>query len=309
MGEAVKSSRVDVVHAGNMKPGDLYAGDVNPDAPTRPVQEFATAHRLTEVTRYTEGGRQMLALQAGQVTLTPVPAATQVLLIREGERGGELTAEQVARYLAQHGEPAGVASASAGDPGEKWFTREGVRAAFETAVGEVTRIAGEDQVLDLIGGAFADEMDTLEVSRDQAVTVFGNAADMCKEIYNPGGGETSDTVRSDSVGDLIVNLAAGLLGDPERGTDEIIADSWASLTGVDFDGFQVWNQHGNELGDACGYSGQRVTPEAREELAVGLDPDDQGCPQGCPGSCWTDPDPGTAAHRAAIAATVKGWVA
>jgi hypothetical protein len=82
----MKSSSVDVAYAASMKPGDLYAGDVNPAAPTRPVQVFAAAHRLTEVAPYAAGGgRQMLRLRAGALALTPVPAASQVLIIREGE--------------------------------------------------------------------------------------------------------------------------------------------------------------------------------------------------------------------------------
>jgi hypothetical protein len=74
------------------------------------VQPFAAAHRLTEITRYTEDGRTMLALQAGQFTLTPVPAARQVLVIREGE----VTPGQVSRYLAQHGVPTWVPAGADG---------------------------------------------------------------------------------------------------------------------------------------------------------------------------------------------------
>jgi hypothetical protein len=109
--KTVKSSSVEVAYAAQMKPGDLYAGDVDPAAPTRPVQVFAAAHRLTGITPYADGqGRRMLHLQAGVLTLTPVAAAGQVLLIREGE----LTPDRVTRYLAQHGVPTWVPAGAGG---------------------------------------------------------------------------------------------------------------------------------------------------------------------------------------------------
>jgi hypothetical protein len=50
----------------------------------------------------------------------------------------------------------------------------------------------------------------------------------------------------------------------------------------------VWSSHANDLGDWCPWSGKPVTPETREALMTGLDDDDEGCPQGCPGSHWTE---------------------
>jgi hypothetical protein len=76
-------SRIDVIHAARMKPGDLFAGIISPDAPTTPVQTWAAALTLATITPYTDdNGRRMLALSAGCGELTPVPAATQVLVIR-----------------------------------------------------------------------------------------------------------------------------------------------------------------------------------------------------------------------------------
>ena len=221
----------------------------------------------------------------------------------------ELTAKTVAAALAEvESEARGQSGAHESADG-KWFTREAVEAAFDAAVGEVTRIVGEDCILDIIPGVFAGEMNALPVSRDQALAMFNNAADTCKVDYNPEGGETTDSIQSDSVGDLIVNLAIGLLGNPGHDTDVIIAESWADLSDVNLDEFQVWNQDANGYGDYCPYSGQHVTPASREQLMTGLDPADERCPQGCPGSYWTDPERGTDAHTAAIVATVKGWVA
>ena len=76
-------SRIDVVHAANMKPGDLFAGIVAPNAPTRPVQEWAAAHKLASITPYTdESGRRMVALATEHFDLSPLPICTQCLLIR-----------------------------------------------------------------------------------------------------------------------------------------------------------------------------------------------------------------------------------
>jgi hypothetical protein len=76
-------SSIDVVYAANMKPGDLYAGDVNPDAPTRPVQTFAAAHKLASVERFrADDGRPWVRLRSASFELSPVPAVTQCLVIR-----------------------------------------------------------------------------------------------------------------------------------------------------------------------------------------------------------------------------------
>jgi len=81
---------LDVIYAANLQPGDWWAGNFLPDAPTRPVQPWARAHRVAAVRSYTgaDGGRWMAVTPAGAMAefgeLTPVRAATQVLVIREG---------------------------------------------------------------------------------------------------------------------------------------------------------------------------------------------------------------------------------
>jgi hypothetical protein len=76
-------SRIDVVYAANMKPGDLYAGQWVPDAPTTKVQTWAAAHKLTEVTPYTtEDGRRMVRLKTAGWEVTPAPFGAQCLVIR-----------------------------------------------------------------------------------------------------------------------------------------------------------------------------------------------------------------------------------
>lgn len=76
-------SSIDVVYAVNMKPGDLFAGKIAPDAPTRPVQTWANALELASITPYTdEAGVRMLHLKSASFDLTPIPAAARVLVIR-----------------------------------------------------------------------------------------------------------------------------------------------------------------------------------------------------------------------------------
>ena len=79
---------VDVTSACHLKPGDRYAGDVNPDAPTRPVQPFAAACLLTDVEMCTDddGVKWMhLSTTHGRV-LTPVRYTTWVLVIRRRDK-------------------------------------------------------------------------------------------------------------------------------------------------------------------------------------------------------------------------------
>jgi hypothetical protein len=105
----MKNPSVDVTYAAQMKPGDLFAGLVDPDAPTTPVQPFAAAHRIAGITEdAAPDGRKVLCPQTGMFELTPVAPHHQVILIREGEP----TAEQVARYLAEHGQDPAAAAAA-----------------------------------------------------------------------------------------------------------------------------------------------------------------------------------------------------
>lgn len=203
--------------------------------------------------------------------------------------------------------PAAAVSADRHTPGPA-STRDEVTASFDKAIAEVEGIAGKDPVLHLIARLAAGQPSGIgPFTRDQANAAWNAAADAAKRYYNPAGGETSHTIRSDSVGDLIINLAGGFLGDPAAQPAEVIAQAWHDLD-VYLDEFQVWNKHSNDLGDGCPWSGQRATQENREALCTGLDPDDERCPQGCRGSYLTDPERGTDVHKAAIVATVKGWV-
>jgi hypothetical protein len=187
-------------------------------------------------------------------------------------------------------------------------TREQALAALNGAVATVESIAGEHEAIALIGSRARSLLDGPGPFTCETVTAaLNDAADEAKDIYNPDGGETSDTVIADSIGDLIVNLAAGWLTEPDCDTDELIARQWHDLD-PDLEGFQVWNAHVNELGDHCPWSGQPVAPN-REALMSELADDDEGCPQGCPGSAWADPEQDTPPYKAAIAATVKGWIA
>jgi hypothetical protein len=80
------SPSVDVIYALHLKPGDWYAGTVDKQAPARAVQPFARAHRIAAVEAYTDDERRKwLAITAGPFTLTPVLAASQVLVIRHLE--------------------------------------------------------------------------------------------------------------------------------------------------------------------------------------------------------------------------------
>ena len=76
-------SSVDVVYAARMGPGDLFAGIVVPDAPTRPVHVWAAAHELAGVEPFTDDdGRAWVRLRSAVFELQPVPAVTQCLVIR-----------------------------------------------------------------------------------------------------------------------------------------------------------------------------------------------------------------------------------
>jgi hypothetical protein len=74
---------VDVTYACHLKEGDLYAGTIKPDAPTRPVQPCARALEITKVIPYTnDEGRRCVRLLAGTLELFPLPITAQVLIIR-----------------------------------------------------------------------------------------------------------------------------------------------------------------------------------------------------------------------------------
>lgn len=74
---------VDVIYARHLEPGDLFAGEVCPQAPTRPVQPFAAACTLTEVSTYSSDGVTWMRLEASHgLGLSPLKASQQVLVIR-----------------------------------------------------------------------------------------------------------------------------------------------------------------------------------------------------------------------------------
>jgi hypothetical protein len=75
--------QIDVIYAANLAIGDWYAGQVVPDAPTRPVQEILRALEITakEVRRDAEGIRRVYAESNGMV-LSSILASRQVMVIR-----------------------------------------------------------------------------------------------------------------------------------------------------------------------------------------------------------------------------------
>ena len=71
------------------------------------------------------------------------------------------------------------------------------------------------------------------VTRDEAVAAYNALAEDAKAEYNPAGHENGDSIRSDSCGDLVVNLAVGFLDDPEATAYDVIAASWSDLDPAD----------------------------------------------------------------------------
>lgn len=119
--------------------------------------------------------------------------------------------------------------------GEVTYTREAVEAAWDRAYGEAESIAGEDAALDaMFMHGIGNQLGAGEaVTRAEAVRAFGNLADDAKAEYNPDGGENGDTIRSDSCGDLVANLAGGFLDNPQAEAFDVIADAWKDLNLAD----------------------------------------------------------------------------
>jgi hypothetical protein len=111
------------------------------------------------------------------------------------------------------------------------YTRENVYGAFNRAYGESENIAGDDAALDAMSmHGIANQLGAAEdITRDEAVAAFNNLADDAKAEYSPDGYETSDSIRSDSCGDLVVNLAVGFLDNPEASVHDVIAGAWKDL--------------------------------------------------------------------------------
>lgn len=195
----------------------------------------------------------------------------------------------------------------------RYFTRDEVDGALARAVAEVEFIAGEDGAIDLLAMLAAGKPPGKgPFTVQDAVVAWSASAELAKDGYNPGHTENSRTIRSDSWGglvvNLVVNLAVGFLGNPGSDADDVIAARWPDLEPLSFEGFEVWNSHVNDLGDHCPWSGRWATPDNREALVSGLEPDDDLCPQGCRSSALNDPIRGSAPYQAAIVATVKGWL-
>lgn len=77
--------RVDVIYAAHIKPGDLYAGRVDKNAPTRVVQPIARAIPVDRVETGFLDGQKVVRVNpiAGLAReLTPIPYSMQVLVIR-----------------------------------------------------------------------------------------------------------------------------------------------------------------------------------------------------------------------------------
>jgi hypothetical protein len=123
-------------------------------------------------------------------------------------------------------------------------------------------------------------------------------------LLNPDGVETGDTIRDASILDLAVNVTAHLLGNPGATLDEAIAACYTNVRPRFDDLGQHWNQHANDIGDYCGNSGKPVPADYDDGT------DDPRCPAGCRASVPEDddqPQTGSAAWNAAVAATVKAW--
>ena len=74
------------------------------------------------------------------------------------------------------------------------------------------------------------------------MAAFNDLAEYVKTEYNPDGTEDGDSIRSDSTGDLVVNLAIGFLDNPEAEAYDVIAASWKDLDLADFPSFTQWRQ-------------------------------------------------------------------
>lgn len=109
------------------------------------------------------------------------------------------------------------------------YSPDEVAAAYKRAVDEVTGIVGDDAALDYLS-ALAGTLDASgDYTREQVNGYWNELADEAKGYYNPDEGETGDTIRSDSCGDLVVNLAGGFLDNPDADADDIIAQAWKDL--------------------------------------------------------------------------------
>jgi len=143
-------------------------------------------------------------------------------------------------------------------------------------------------------------------TREEVSTALNQAARQFRQVGNPHGIETGDTLAARDDADLLVGLAGQALAHPGIGLDDAI---YAAYTDAglepDFDGLglSVWNSHTNDLGDHCPWSGQQATRQNREALMSGVT--DDRCPQGCRASGLEDPPQDSDLYKAAIVTTVK----
>jgi len=83
------TTKLELIAAMHMRPGDLWAGCYVPEAPTTPVQLWAAAHKITAVMPYRDeaGIGWIRPTAAGEIpgpwgSLTPVRATARVFVIR-----------------------------------------------------------------------------------------------------------------------------------------------------------------------------------------------------------------------------------
>jgi hypothetical protein len=113
------------------------------------------------------------------------------------------------------------------------YTRDAVIAAYSRAYSEAENIADVDIALTAIDSlSLADFLPAGAgvVTGEAAAQAYNNLANAARELYHPEGSyEDEDSVRADSCGDLVVNLAVGFLRDFKAETDDIIAAAWKDL--------------------------------------------------------------------------------
>lgn len=85
--EGTSPVRIDVVYVAHVKVGDMIAGEVNPQAPTRPVQPFAAAMTVRNIS---EVPSAVYTLWYGDDPTTALHSAPkrfndQVMVIRGGQ--------------------------------------------------------------------------------------------------------------------------------------------------------------------------------------------------------------------------------
>lgn len=160
--------------------------------------------------------------------------------------------------------------------------------------------ATPDQVLLIGEDEPAPEPAAATFTREDVHAAISAAGQAARKLI-PRSVSADGNAARDSALDLVLSLTRGLLDDPTRDPAAVIAEQYADII-PDFDGFEVWNEHVNDIGDYCGNSGQPIPRDYDDGT------DSPRCPAGCRASAPTDPEAGTQSHNAAIVAAVKGWL-